>query len=92
MDIIWNSTKENILKETRDISLEEISHIILEKKYSAVLQNPSHPNQMIFILKYKNYTFVVPFIIDELNNIVIKTAFPSRKFHALYGKQDENKT
>jgi hypothetical protein len=34
----------------------------------------------------------VPFVIGKAETIVLKTAFPSRKFHQLYGKNHENKT
>jgi hypothetical protein len=43
---------------------------------------------MIFVVKYKKYTCVVPFIIDSKNNIVLKTIFPSRKFHKLFGAEE----
>jgi len=33
----------------------------------------------------KNYTHVVPFVIDENSNIILKTIYPSRKFHKIYG-------
>jgi hypothetical protein len=31
----------------------------------------------------------VPFVIDDDENIVLKTVFPSRKFHKLYGPKHE---
>ena len=46
---------------------------------------------MIFLVRCKGYTHVVPFEIDAGGNILLKTVFPSRKFHRLYGaKKDEN--
>jgi hypothetical protein len=39
---------------------------------------------MIFILKYRDYIHVVPFVIDKDDNIIIKTVFPSRNFHKIY--------
>jgi hypothetical protein len=38
-----------------------------------------------------NYTWVVPFLINEKNQVILKTAFPSRKFHKKYGDQNENR-
>jgi hypothetical protein len=35
------------------------------------------------------YTWVVPFVIEEDETIFLKTAYPSRKFHKLYGGLDE---
>lgn len=87
MNILWDETKNKKLKEDRGISFEDIVPIILDKKYIAVLENPTRPEQMIFVLKYKSYTYVVPFIIDSEDNIVLKTIFSSRKFHKLFGNE-----
>ena len=87
MDILWDEGKNRTLKETRDISLEEVAQLILDKNYLAILENPARLDQRIFILTYRGYTHVVPFIIDEEDNIILKTAFPSRKFHKLYGEK-----
>jgi len=89
VDILWDEAKNKKLKESRGVSFEDVAQIILDKKYLAVLENPVHPEQMIFIVRYKSYTYVVPFIIDTDNNIVLKTVFPSRKFHKLYGEEKQ---
>ena len=88
MDILWDGAKSRKLKKERGISFEEIVPIILDKEYLAVLENPARTDQMIFVVKYKNYTYVVPFIIDSKNNIVLKTIFPSRRFHKLFGAEE----
>lgn len=87
MNIHWDEAKNKKLKETRGVSFEHVAHMILEKKYLAVLENPAHPDQMIFIVRYKSYTYVVPFVIDTDDNIILKTIFPSRKFHKLYAQE-----
>ena len=87
MNILWDEAKNKKLKEDRGISFEDIVPIILNKKYLAVLENPARPEQMIFVVKYKSYTYVVPFVIDSKDNIVLKTIFPSRKFHKLFGNK-----
>ena len=87
MDILWDDSKNKKLKETRGVSLEDVAQIILDKKYLAILENPAHPEQMVFVINYKAYTYVVPFIIDADDNIILKTVFPSRKFHKLYGEE-----
>jgi hypothetical protein len=75
----------------RGLSLEEFAALILEQKYTAILKNPSREGQMIFVVPYRGYTHVVPFVVDEHENIVLKTVFPSRKYHKLYGgKQGED--
>ena len=86
---IWDEAKYNKLKEERDIDLNDIEQIILNKRYITSLKNPANSEQKIFIIKYKNYTHVVPYIIDKENNIVIKTVYASRKFHKKYGGKSE---
>ena len=85
MNIIWDEGKNKTLKLDRNLSFEIFADLILDKKYLDVLENPSRKDQMIFIIKYKEYKYVVPFIIDDEDNIVLKTVFPSRKFHKIYG-------
>jgi uncharacterized DUF497 family protein len=85
MNIIWDEGKNKTLKLDRNLSFEIFADLILDKKYIDVLENPSRKDQMIFIIEYKEYTYVVPFIIDDEDNIVLKTVFPSRKFHKIYG-------
>ncbi len=85
MNIIWDKGKNKTLKLDRNLSFEIFADLILDKKYLDILENPARKDQMIFIIEYKEYTHVVPFIIDDEDNIVLKTVFPSRKFHKIYG-------
>jgi len=85
MNIIWDEGKNKTLKLERNLSFEIFADLILDKKYLDILENPARKDQMIFIVEYKEYTYVVPFIIDDEDNIVLKTVFPSRKFHKIYG-------
>ncbi|MBI9070706.1 MAG: hypothetical protein JEY94_03870 [Melioribacteraceae bacterium] len=89
MDIIWDRDKNNWLILNRGISFQEITDAILNDKILTVLENPGRENQQYFILDFKSYTWVVSFLINEKDQIVLKTAFPSRKFHNKYGKNDE---
>jgi len=81
--VIWNEEKNKTLKLDRNISFEEISELILEKRYLDILDHPNRSNQSIFIIELNDYIYAVPFIIDEDGNIFLKTVYPSRK---LYGK------
>ncbi len=89
MNIIWDKNKNEWLILNRKISFEEISDKILNGDYLEILENPTKENQLYFIMKITNYTWIVPFIINQNNQIVLKTAFPSRKFHKKYGEKDE---
>ena len=88
MEILWDKEKNRKLIAERGLSLEAFAALILEKKYIDILKNPSREEQKIFIIPYRDYTYVVPFIVDDRNygkNIVLKTVFPSRKYHKIYG-------
>jgi uncharacterized DUF497 family protein len=87
--INWNEDKNKWLIRERGISFQEIADIILRGEYIDILENPTRPNQDIFLLRIRGYTWVVPFIIDEEESINLITAFPSRKFHKRYGGKDE---
>lgn len=89
MDIIWDKEKNNWFQVNRRISFEEISGKILNGNYIDILENPIRDNQMYFIMKINDYTWIVPYLIDDQERIVLKTAFPSRKFHNRYGGRDE---
>ena len=85
MNILWDKQKNEWLNLYREISFEEISEKIITNEYIDIIENPSRENQQCFILKINNYTWVIPFIIDEMENIILKTAYPSRKMHKKYG-------
>ena len=85
MQILWDKEKNNKLIAERGLSLEIFASLILNKKYHAILKNPSRAEQKIFVIPFLNYTYVVPFVIDDERNIILKTVFPSRKYHKIYG-------
>jgi uncharacterized DUF497 family protein len=92
MNIVWDEDKNSKLKKERYISFEEIESLILAKEYIEIVKHPKRPGQRIFIIPIKGYIHAVPFVLDDDNNIILKTVFPSRKFHKKYGKKnDENK-
>jgi uncharacterized DUF497 family protein len=85
MDLIWDKDKNDLLKLSRNISFEEISEKIVNEEYIDIIENPVRENQLYFIMSINNYIWIVPFIVDEESNILLKTAFPSRKFNKKYG-------
>ena len=90
MRILRDESKNRKLIAERGLSLELFASLILQRKYIAVLKNSSRMEQKIFDMHFKNYTYVVPFVIDKNQNIVLKTVFPSRKFHKVYGGKNES--
>ncbi len=83
MKIFWSKEKNEILKETRKISFEEIEKYILEENYIDVIENKNYKNQSVFIIEIANYIYLVPFI-SLKEGIILKTIFPSRKHTKIY--------
>ena len=83
----WNAEKNEILKQTRGISFEEIVFLIRSGKLLGIEENPGYPNQKIYIVNMENYAVIVPFV-GTNNEIFLKTAFPSRKYTNQYGLSD----
>ncbi len=80
----WDSEKNEILKQVRGISFEEIAYLIESDQILGIEENPRRSDQKIYILEIENYAVVVPFVEND-NEIFLKTAFPSRKYAKRYG-------
>lgn len=80
----WNDEKNEILKEQRHISFEEIILCISEGKVVKVLKHPNeekYGNQKIYLIHYNDYIYVVPFVENkEAEEIFLKTIYPSREY------------
>ena len=85
MKILWDNQKAEKLLRERDISMEAIADLLMRNEFLEILENPKHPDQMMFIVSYKKYTHAVPFIIDAEGRVVLKTVYPSRKHHKHFG-------
>jgi len=85
--IIYDKNKAIKLRYERKIEIEDIVDIIINKKYLDILEHPKRAGQQIFILEYRDYIHVAPFVIDNDDNIIIKTVFPSRNFHKIYEEE-----
>ena len=90
MAILWDDEKNRKLIVERGLSLEAFASLILKKKYLDILKNPSRKEQKIFVIPYQDYIYVVPFVVDDNKNIILKTVFPSRKYNKIYGEKNEN--
>lgn len=77
----WDVKKNEILRETRNISFEEIVFAIANDKLLDILEHTNtekYPNQKLFIVEISDYAYVVPFIEDE-EKYFLKTIYPSRE-------------
>lgn len=86
----WDVKKNEILRETRNISFEEIVFAIANDKLLDILEHPNtekYPNQKLFIVEISDYAYVVPFIEDE-EKYFLQTIYPSREATKRYLKNE----
>ena len=87
----WDEDKNNLLKETRNISFEEIVLSLSNNKLLEVVEHPNkqkYPNQRIFIVEVRDYAYIVPFVEDE-EKYFLKTIYPSREATKKYLNKEE---
>ena len=82
----WDEKKNELLQKERGVSFEEVAHIITENGVIDVLPHNNqdkYPNQKLFIVKIRDYIYIVPFVEDK-EKIFLKTIIPSRKYKKKY--------
>ena len=76
----WNEEKNELLKQERNISFEDVVDAIQKGKLLDRLKHQNsdkYPNQFIFYIEYNDYVYSVPFVENE-NKIFLKTIYPNR--------------
>jgi len=88
----WNTEKNDLLKEARGISFEEV---VLHIQLGNEVDIYDHPNQKYYsgqkisVVLIEGYAYLVPFVENE-DEIFLKTIIPSRKATKQYlGGSDE---
>jgi len=87
----WNEEKNELLKEERRISFEDIVFYISQGFLLDLLEHPNqekYQRQKIFVVNVDEYAYLVPFVEDE-REIFLKTIIPSRKATKKYLKGSE---
>ena len=77
----WSEEKNRILKESRNISFEEIVFSIDNGRLLDVLEHHNkskYTDQSLLIVNVNNYAYVMPFFEDD-EKYFLKTIYPSRK-------------
>ena len=77
----WDVSKNNLLKELRNISFEEIVISIANDKLLDIVEHPNkqkYPDQKMFVVEIRDYVYITPFIEDD-EKYFLKTIYPSRE-------------
>lgn len=86
MEIIWDPIKKVKLQDDRGINLDDIRVLIENGAYFEILEHPSRKGQFLIPLEYKSYVHIVVIKV-EIDTIIIKTCYPSRKAHNTYKRR-----
>ena len=84
MRFSWKEDKNELLKQHRNISFEQIVLSIENKQVVDVIEHPNqkkYKGQVFILVEYNNYIYVVPaFISDSRDECNLNTIYPSRKY------------
>ena len=89
--IRWNPEKDLWLQAHRGVSFRDIATCILSDDLIDMIENPSRGGQEAFVIRLRDYIWVVPFVLEKDDSIFLKTAYPSRKMNARFGGPREAK-
>ena len=77
----WNAEKNELLKQTRGLSFEEIVFLIQSGSLLAIEENPGYPDQKIYVVEIENYAVIVPFVENEAEILsLIHISEPTRPY------------
>jgi uncharacterized DUF497 family protein len=77
----WSVEKNELLRQERGISFEDIVFHIEQGHVLDLLEHPNqerYGGQRIFVVAVEDYVFLVPFVESE-TEVFLKTIIPSRK-------------
>ena len=84
MTFAWDDAKNELLRESRGVSFEEMVVEIEAGNVMDVLEHPRpgrYANPQVYLVSHLDYVFVVPFVRDaQRQEIFLKTIYPSREF------------
>jgi uncharacterized DUF497 family protein len=94
MRFVWNEDKNNVLRQQREISFEQILTAIEDKQVMDVIEHPNkakYKGQIYIMVNYDEYIYVVPAVISGSGEeCFLKTIYPSRKYTQKYLKGKTN--
>ena len=77
----WNDEKNEMLKQLRGVSFEQVELAIATGDLLGRLTHPNpakYPNQKVFLVRIADYIYSVPYVEDD-EKIFLKTIIPNRK-------------
>ena len=90
--ISWSPEKNELLRDERGISFEDVVFHIMAGDILDTVDHPNqqrYPGQQVHIIEIEEYIYLVPFV-ETGDEVFLKTIIPSRKATCAYrGKRDD---
>lgn len=84
----FSQEKSLLLKETRGVDFEDVVEAWEKGRVLDDINNKSHPNQRMLVVRIKNYIYAVPYVVDRARKkLFLKTIYPSRILMKRYGRK-----
>ena len=90
----FDPEKNALLKKHRKVSFEKVIEMLRGQGPLDIVDHPNstrYPHQKMYVVQIDQYAYLVPFV-QTLNDVFLKTIFPSRKANKQYLMNNENKT
>jgi hypothetical protein len=81
----WSDEKDSWLSATRGIRFQDLADALLSGGLVDIIESPGRHEQQAFLVKLREYIWVVPFVLEKDGTLFLKTAYPSRKMMERYG-------
>ena len=88
----WSPEKNDLLRQERGITFEEVTVAIEAGRLLDVLAHPNprkYPRQKVLVVDIASYACLVPFV-EEDDHFFLKTIIPSRKATRDYISREAN--
>ena len=88
----WSPEKNDLLRQERGITFEEVTVAIEAGRLLDVLAHPNprkYPRQKVLVVDITSYACLVPFV-EEDDHFFLKTIIPSRKATRDYISREAN--
>ena len=90
---VWDSEKNEWLRRERGISFEDVIFHIEAGDAIEIFEHPNqakHPGQRVIVVCVEDYAYLVPYVENDDDEVILKTIIPSRKATKKYlGKRNE---
>ena len=81
----WSDEKDSWLSAARGIRFQDVADALLSGGLIDIIESPGRHEQQAFIVRLREYIWVVPFVLEKDGTLFLKTAYPSRKMMERYG-------